>query len=286
MHQQVSPRLAAQALGVSESSLKRWADQGLLPATTTAGGHRRISVAGLLKFARDHGHPIARPEVLGLVHEETVGRASPGKLMATLTERLLAGDEQAIRRLLSNAFVDGMTIATLIDRVVAPGFASLGLGCSEGRFDIYEEHRASEIMLRALHDLGRLLPLHRVGAPVAIGATLSGDHYTLPLRCVELVLQEAGLAVSNLGCNLPVGSLTAAVDRLSPRVVFVSISAIQGRRRFLLDYAQLWQTCSARGVFVLLGGSALDASLRSELRYGAAPESLERLADLVRPLVA
>lgn len=285
MHSNVSPRLAAQALGVSESSLKRWTDQGLLPATTTAGGHRRIPVSGLVKFARDHGHPIARPEMLGLAAGETVGRASPRALLDTLMERLLTGDEDAVRRLILNAFVDGMAVASLIDHVVAPCFSALGIGCADGRFDIYEEHRASEIMLRVLNDLGRLLPLPRQGAPLALGATLSGDRYTLPLRCVELVLREAGLAVTNLGCDLPVQSFVAAIERLSPRVVFLSVSAVASKRSFLGAYAELWRVCSARGVFVLLGGSALDATLRSELRYGAAPESLERLVDLVRPLV-
>ncbi|MBV9958343.1 MAG: helix-turn-helix domain-containing protein, partial [Acidobacteria bacterium] len=33
---------AARLLGVSEASVKRWADSGLLPALKTAGGHRRF----------------------------------------------------------------------------------------------------------------------------------------------------------------------------------------------------------------------------------------------------
>src|ERR671913_90085 len=33
---------AARVLGVSEASVKRWADSGLLPMEKTAGGHRRF----------------------------------------------------------------------------------------------------------------------------------------------------------------------------------------------------------------------------------------------------
>ena len=40
------------ALGVSESSVKRWVDGGDLVAQRTAGGHRRIARGEALRFAR------------------------------------------------------------------------------------------------------------------------------------------------------------------------------------------------------------------------------------------
>jgi len=42
-----SPKQVAQRLGVSESSVKRWLDQGVVPVLRTAGGHRRISEESL-----------------------------------------------------------------------------------------------------------------------------------------------------------------------------------------------------------------------------------------------
>src|SRR5690242_3719305 len=60
----LSPRDLADALGVSESSLKRWVDAGKLAAFRTEGGHRRIAVSEALRFIRETGAPVARPELL------------------------------------------------------------------------------------------------------------------------------------------------------------------------------------------------------------------------------
>ena len=45
-----SPKEIAKALGVSQASIKRWVDRGLIEAEKTAGGHRRISVQALKTY--------------------------------------------------------------------------------------------------------------------------------------------------------------------------------------------------------------------------------------------
>jgi excisionase family DNA binding protein len=53
----VTPKQVAQAINVSESSLKRWCDQGLLTAIRTAGGHRRLALAAALNTSLRIYHP-------------------------------------------------------------------------------------------------------------------------------------------------------------------------------------------------------------------------------------
>ena len=72
MHEPLSPKQVARAIQVSESSIKRWCDKGVIPTKYTAGGHRRIPLGGLMDFLRSTKHTIAQPEILGL--PATTGR--------------------------------------------------------------------------------------------------------------------------------------------------------------------------------------------------------------------
>jgi len=64
--QTLSPKDLAAAVGVSESSLKRWADDGSILVTRTEGGHRRIAVGEAIRFIRESKLQLVRPGVLGL----------------------------------------------------------------------------------------------------------------------------------------------------------------------------------------------------------------------------
>lgn len=65
---------ACELLGVSPSTVRRWADTGLVRTFVTPGGHRRFSRAGLESLLPDR--PTGRPSLVGL--GETPGRMARG----------------------------------------------------------------------------------------------------------------------------------------------------------------------------------------------------------------
>ena len=62
MRAHVSPKQLADAIQVSESSIKRWCDRGVIATVRTAGGHRRIPLTDVLRFVRDHDYAVLHPE--------------------------------------------------------------------------------------------------------------------------------------------------------------------------------------------------------------------------------
>ena len=106
----LSPRELAEALGVSESSLKRWVDSGKIRAMKTDGGHRRIALTEAVRFVRDTGAPVARPDLLDMPE---VAVAREGRLRGAdeLLDYLLEGDVVGARGWLLGRYLSGMSIA-------------------------------------------------------------------------------------------------------------------------------------------------------------------------------
>ena len=106
MSDSYSPKQIARALGVSESSVKRWCDRGLIDYQKTAGGHRRVVLGELMRFVKDQRKVIARPQLLGLpVARETQPRSCAGSA-ESFTESLIAGDLELCRQIILDLFGD------------------------------------------------------------------------------------------------------------------------------------------------------------------------------------
>ena len=102
----------------------------------------------------------------------------------------------------------------------------------EKHIEVYQERRSCEICMRVQHELRTHLPANEGAAPVAIGGTLSGDHYALPTGLIELVLKENHWNATSLGTNLPVETLLAAIEHHQPQLVWVSWTiSITGQRK-------------------------------------------------------
>jgi len=52
---------AAELLGVSPDTVRRWVDNGQLPAARTAGGRRQVDGAALARFASERAATLAPP---------------------------------------------------------------------------------------------------------------------------------------------------------------------------------------------------------------------------------
>ena len=57
----LTPKELAEAIGASESSIRRWVDTGDIRVARTAGGHRRITLSEAIRFIRQIEAPVVRP---------------------------------------------------------------------------------------------------------------------------------------------------------------------------------------------------------------------------------
>ncbi len=286
MKDSLTPRQFARALGVGESSIKRWCDKGMIQAHVTPGKHRRIALSAALEFVREGRHDIVHPEALGL--PPSSGRTSrvTDRARQQLVEALLEGNEPLSRQITVDLYLAGHSPSVICDESIAKAFTVIGDKWACGTAEVYQERRACEIALRVLHDLRGMMPQPLVGESVmAIGGTPPGDQYTLGTTMVELVLQSVHWNATSLGDNLPFETLSAALSQHQPALFWLSCSHIEDEQQFIDGYSQLFETHSGNVAFVV-GGYALTEPIRRQMKYASFCDSMQQLETLANSLRA
>jgi len=277
----LSPRELAEALGVSESSLKRWVDAGKIAATRTFGGHRRIALNEAVRFIRETGAPVANPEILGMpeiaVAQER-GRAGDDRLLAYL----LAGDVTGARGWLLARYLGGASVAELSDGPVRDAMHALGELWRHDEGGVFVEHRGTDVCLQALAHLRSTFE-PPASAPLALGGTPEDDPYLLATFMAATVIASAGMRTMNLGPDTPVSAMQHAVLHHQPRLVWVSASApVPPARARQIAH---WLASLPPTIVSVLGGRAADtiAAAHPDVRRVETMAELAAIAsDLVR----
>ncbi len=272
----VSPKQVSRAIGVSESSLKRWCDQGLIATVRTAGGHRKMAISEVLRFARDHGQTLVAPEVLGLppVSDHATSGLTEG--VGRLVDALLAGDEHRARRVVIDLYFAKHSRSVIFDEVIAASFREIGDRWACHSADVYQERRGCEIAMRILFDLRRF-QTPPPGKWMATGGTIEGDQYALPSTMAELILRDAGFQATTLGTSIPFTSLIRAVHETRPKLFWLSVSHIRPDLDFIAEFAELSKACKTTGAALVVGGRALTMELRQRMTYSAFCDNMQHL---------
>jgi hypothetical protein len=280
----------ADAIGVSESSVRRWVDQGQVQLTRTQGGHRRIPIAEAVRFIRASGATVVRPEILGLAAEAKTGGKTtpvgPEDDAEALFQALRLGNGAVARGMIVSAYLSGQQLAGVFDGLVRGALSRLGELWQHDERGILVEHRGSTIVIEALHQLRALLPPPPAQAPIAIGAAPEGDHYVVPSMMAAIVLREAGYRDINYGPNTPLALLAGAAREHHARLAWVSFSTQRPTRSSKEELAALAEALGKSRSKLVVGGrfapSPVDLRNVPEARVIASMSELAAFAEGMR----
>jgi putative two-component system response regulator len=187
----VTLQQAAAAVGVSASTLRRWADEGRIQAVRTAGGHRRFPLEAVRRLTTERGRGVAvkpvQPPADGLKRLAVLLQARGADLAATAKAALYRGG--------SAGWFAGPEVAPLVEEWIS----GLARACGNGRYDGALE-ATEAIMRRASLQGAPLLERHRFlerFGDVAVRALSQADATQDDLasaRRLFAALQQAQLA--------------------------------------------------------------------------------------------
>jgi methanogenic corrinoid protein MtbC1 len=281
----LTPRDLALAVGASESSLKRWIDEGVISASRTAGGHRRILLAEAIRFIRESRSQVVRPELLGIDCRAMDPRGE-GRLTDDLVAAMRAGDGRSVGVLVVSAFLAGMSVAEVCDGPIRGSLTIIGELWRHGAEGIAIEHQAVEACSQALGAIRLTLPEPPAEAPVALGGAVAGDPYVLPTLIASIVLREVGYRSVNLGPDLPAEALLHGIARHRPALVWRSASIASDARELRREVEAIETTLRTRSAELVLGGRGLAVIGVPRTERCHAFPSMAGLAGFARGLVS
>mgnify|MGYP005840753661 CR=1 FL=1 len=250
----LTTRELATAIGVSESSIKRWADNGVIRASRTAGGHRRIPLSEAVRFIRQTKATVLQPALLGL--EESTPAPLPNDPAELLFTHLRDGDERAVQELVHALLEGGTSIADLLDGPLRAAMRRIGELWRHDADGLLIEHRATDILIRTLNAI-RLTLLPASSGPVAVGGAPPSDPYVAPSLAVATVLAAAGWRPVNFGPDTPFESLARAAAWLEPRLVWISFTVSPLTHRHVGQVVELGRALEASKIDLVVGGQAV-----------------------------
>ncbi|MGE0791050.1 MAG: helix-turn-helix domain-containing protein [Sandaracinaceae bacterium] len=252
----------ASLLGASPTSVKRWADEGLLRCVKTAGKHRRFAQEEVLRFQREH-----MTDGLG---------EDPTDIDGWIDDLV----RQRFFQLQARCFAARHELgswAAVCDRLGGV-LEAIGARWEAGELTIGQEHVASQQLARTLTRIGETIPVAD-DAAVALLLTPAEEEHALGLALAEVALRELGWRPIMVGARTPVDEVTPLLALHRADLVAVSASRMLSKKPRLAAVAEaLAGQCEPDNVTLVLGGSG---AWPEEPRYGARIHRLTELASKV-----
>jgi methanogenic corrinoid protein MtbC1 len=183
-----------------------------------------------------------------------------------------------------NLYLAGNSVHEICDGVIAASFHEIGERWSHGDVEVYQERRGVEICRQILAQLRLSLPGPAESAAIAIGGTLEHDPYTLPTTMAELTLLETGWDARSYGSGHPAATLCAALRDVRPKLLWLSVSSYRSEEELLDECGAIYHAAREHGAALIVGGRALNQSLRERMTYSVYCDTLRHLASFAETM--
>ena len=272
---------------VSDATVKRWEDAGLLKSERTSGQHRRFRAEEVARFQREQclGQKACHGDQSVL--SSHARRKNLACSNATLFDLLVSGCEEETANFIIGTFLQGTGLTDIFDDLLSPAMQRIGELWYRGDLSVAQEHLATRAAHYGVHKLRTSLPLPEMKGKTAFCATMEGDLHELPSYLAQVTIENEGWEVMNFGANTPFFSLNEEILEYSPNAVCIAATYMTELERLAREYKTLRETAQKLKVPIILGGRLFDddhirrrfpADLYAET-FGKVAHFIERLTE-------
>lgn len=276
----------ARLFNVTETTVKRWANDGALKCMKTPGGHRKFAMKHVVEFAESLKFEPAG--TLALTAEDTQAQRIQVAILDrdftvlkdAFIEKALSPDKRDLFLYFSYLYQHRIHLWELYDKVIAPGMAEVGERWAAGTLDVNDEHRASYETLDALAMLQSQIHRKERNGLSALFACPGEEQHDIGLRCASYLFESEGWMTHYLGARTPHNSIVKAVHELQPKVICLSITN-EPERTAMLDLLERLRSAQTQ---ILIGGRAARSNGSNLREYATTYHSTFELCSILNDL--
>jgi diguanylate cyclase (GGDEF)-like protein len=199
------------------------------------------------------------------------------RLSHTYQDALTVADPEGAGRVARQALGEGMGVAGLYQRVIAPAMWRIGELWEQGAISVADEHLATALTHQAMAGIYGPSLGHKARPGRILMAAVEGERHALGLRMAADVIELAGYETIYLGADVPTVDLLQTVAARSPDLVCLSATIPSSTPALGRAIAEIRR--ANPGLTVLFGGQG--AQPRGDDERAVLVKSLEQLLGYV-----
>ncbi len=263
----------ARLFNVTETTVKRWADEGTLKCQKTPGGHRKFPVRNVIDFAEKNNFEptgiLTMPDYdgLGSAIQVAILRRDFPSLVRAFIEKALSPDRSDLHTFFSFLYEHRIQLWEIYDLVLRPGMAEIGERWVRGEIGVSQEHRASYETLDALARLQAEILIKPQTQESVLFACLGDELHEIGLRCASYLFEAEGWTTHYIGARTPSPAIVTALGELKPSVVALSITNASDPGQLRQDITGIAHAARSRNIRLILGGTGIPAEVLDTKLY-------------------
>ena len=237
----------SKALRISESSAKRWINQGKIKCHKTNGGHRRVYLKDLYHFINSTKHEKA--DISFLIGKDFSSLETQEDKISLVHKCLVERQDKALDSFVKHELLGGKEIYRIIDKFLYPAFLKVRQDCEHPSPSCSVIHKSFNLLLEVLQKnfLKRNLNEKSQILMADIGYPVDGiQTHLYEFACNDLI------KTIQLGTDISEIVVLGAIDKIKPQFVFLSGLDPQNKiKRFTPNVINLIKKILSTGTTVI-----------------------------------
>ncbi len=213
---------------VGKSTIKRWTDEGKLQCFKTPGGHRKFKPSNVHEFIKQYNYQAVTPLLpFARTAEEisaTAVTVADNRSVEECFRNAIKGRRQLIEESLESQFALGRTLPTIFDSYLTPVLKTIHSRLQHREITTVEFQIAKNTLIHSLIHFTDTLPKAAKSETEIYCLSVHEGMNEVELKAVELLLDNIGVTVYNLGTVLTKYAAADIVNQCKPDDVFVVLS--------------------------------------------------------------